>query len=167
MYLEFFSTYQEQAPCHVAGKAETERRKGGGKGLGVSGTTSFGGTCNSHHGVCLCPVQAPHRLFHGLPGPWALDGTPGNLPSLQSWGVLIEIFHMFETLRERLACGRRSQSQPCLLGGLPVSCLAHSQPLYRAPWKLLTHMGSASTFLSAGPFLLPGLTESNGLQCME
>lgn len=107
------------------------RRKGGGKGKGFSQSTSFGGACNSQYGVCLCPVQAPHCLLHGLPGPWALDWTPEDLPSIWSWGGLIEIFHVFETLHERLACGRRSQ--PCLLGGLPVSCLAHYQGHLEAP----------------------------------
>lgn len=53
----------------------------------------------------LCPVQAPHCLLRGLSGLWALDLTPGDLPSLWSWGGLTEIFHVFETLLERLACG--------------------------------------------------------------
>lgn len=54
--------------------------------------------------MCLCPVQAPYCLLRGLPGLWALDLTAGDLPNPWSWGGLTEIFHVFKTLHETLAC---------------------------------------------------------------
>lgn len=121
-----FSTYQEQAPCQVAGKAKTEKKRGR-EGGSLLRELALEEPVTPNM-VCVCLVQAPHCLLHGLPGPWALDWTPGDLPSIWSWGGLIEIFHVFETLHERLACGRRSQPQPCLLGGLPVGLLLGTLP---------------------------------------
>lgn len=112
----------------------------------------------------LCRLLT-HCLLHGLPGLWALDWTPGNLPSLWSWGGLTEIFLVFETLHERLACGR-PQPQPCSVG-----CCS---PAWHTPTPSTRPPGSSpptwevpvpSFLLVTSFFQAP--QESDGLGCVE